>query len=113
MEKYSNIIVKYRWLVLIIVFLLTAFFSYQFKYLEVDSNVIDALPEDDPVVLLFKDVGKRYGGTETGMVIVESENVFYSEVLQHIEQVTDTLRQMEGLVSVTSLTNVMNFNVDK
>ncbi len=112
MEKISNIIVKYRWLVIIASFLLTAFFSYQFKYLEVDSNVLDALPEDDPIVLQFKEVGKRFGGTEIGMVIVESENVFRSEVLQHIEQVTDTLSEMEGLLSVTSVTNLLSFNVE-
>ena len=112
MEKFSELIVKFRWLVLFAIFLITAFFSYQFKFLEVDSNVIDALPDDDEIVSLFKDVGKRFGGTEIGMVIVESENVFRSEVLHHIEQVTDTLAEMDGLLSVTSITNIMSFNVD-
>ncbi len=112
MEKFSTLIVKYRWFVLIAVFLVTAFFSYQFKFLEVDSNVIDALPKDDPIVQQFKDIGKRFGGTEIGMVIIESENVFRSEVLQHIEQVTDTLSEIEGLFSVTSISNLMNFNVE-
>ena len=112
MQAFSNIIVKFRWLVLIAVILLTAFFSYQFRFLEVDSNVIDALPKDDPIVQQFKEIGKRFGGTEIGMVIIESENVFRSEVLQHIEQVTDTLSEIEGLFSVTSITNLMNFNVE-
>ena len=112
METFSKIIVKYRWLVLVAVLLVTAFFTYQFRFLEVDSNVINALPEDDPIVLQFKDVGKRFGGTEIGMVIVEGENVFQKEVLEHVEQITDTLSDMEGLFSVTSLTNVMNFNVE-
>ena len=62
--------------------------------------------------MLFKDVGKRFGGTEIGMVIVESENVFRSEVLHHIEQVTDTLTEIDGLLSVTSITNIMSFNVE-
>ena len=112
MEKFSNLIVKFRWVVLSSIILITAFFTYQFKFLEVDSNVIDALPDDDETVLLFKDVGKRFGGTEIGMVIVESENVFRSEVLHHIEQVTDTLSEIDGLVSVTSITNIMSFNVE-
>jgi len=112
MEKFSNLIVKFRWVVLSAIVLITAFFSYQLKFLEVDSNVIDALPNDDKIVTLFKDVGKRFGGTEIGMVIVESENVFRSEVLRHIEQVTDTLAVMDGLLSVTSITNIMRFNVE-
>lgn len=112
MEKLSNLIVKFRWVVLFTILLITAFFSYQLKFLEVDSNVIDALPDDDETVLLFKEIGKRFGGTEIGMVIVESENVFRSEVLHHIEQVTDTLTEMDGLLSVTSITNIMSFNVE-
>ena len=37
MEKVSNLIVKFRWVVLFAIFLITVFFSYQLKFLEVDS----------------------------------------------------------------------------
>ena len=74
MQTISDLIVKFRWLILFAIFIITVFFSYQFKFLEVDSNIIYALPQDDPVVRLFKDVGKKYGGTEIGMVVLESDN---------------------------------------
>lgn len=112
MKKFSESIVKFRWFVLTFVVVVTAFFSYQFKNLQVDSNVINALPEDDPVVKLFKDIGHKFGGTEIGIVVIESDNVFRPEVLEHIMQITDTLSKMEKLVSVTSITNLMSFNVE-
>ena len=103
MQKISDLIVKFRWLILFSIFIITVFFSYQFKFLEVDSNIIDALPQDDPVVRLFKDVGKKYGGTEIGMVVLESDNVFRSEVLKRIEMITDSLMGIDGHLSVNSI----------
>ncbi len=91
---------------------MTGLFSYQFRYLEVDSNIVDALPKDDSIVQLFKDVGKRFGGNELGMVVIETDNVFEPGVLQNIQQVTDTLAEIDGVLSVTSLTNMVNFKVE-
>ena len=112
MQIISDLIVKFRWLILLSILVITVFFSYQFKFLEVDSNIIDALPQDDPVVKLFKDVGKRYGGTEIGMVVLESDNIFRSDVLAHVQMVTDSLTEIEGLLSVNSITTIMSFNVE-
>lgn len=112
MERFSNIIIKFRWSILIIVLLLTVFFAYQFKFLKVDSNIVDSLPKDDSVVQLFKEVGDRFGGNEMGMVIIENSNVLDPGVLKDIRQITDTLTQTDGILSVTSLTNMMNFKVE-
>ncbi len=107
-----NIIIKYRWLVLTVVILLTGYFAYQLKFLEVDSNIANSLPKDDKVVQLFKDVGKRFGGNEIGMLIIQGENVLNPDVLKSIRQVTDTITETNGILSVTSLTNIMDIKVD-
>ena len=112
MERVSEIAVKYRWAIFIIVILLTAFFGYQLKFVQVDSNIVNSLPKDDPVVSLFKDVGKKFGGNEMGMIILNDDNVLYPEVLKAIDEITDTLSGTNGILSVTSLTNLMNINSD-
>lgn len=112
LKSYSKRIIKFRWLILTLVILFTAFFAYQFKFLEVDSNIVNALPKDDPTVQLFNDVGDRFGGNQIGLVIIKTDNVFESEVLNHIQQVTDTLTEINGVVSVTSITNMMSFKVE-
>ncbi len=112
MLKLSNIAVKYRWPILIAVALLTVFFGYQLQFIKVDSNVVNSLPKDDPVVSLFNEVGKQFGGNQMGIVILEAENVLDPEILDEIQEVTDTLSEMEGILSVTSLTNMMNINVE-
>lgn len=112
LKNLATLIVKQKWIVLAAVVLLTAFFGYQLKYLEVDSNIVDALPKSDPVVQLFHDVGERFGSNQIGLIIVEAENVFERSTLDHIQEVTDSLAEMDGVVSVTSITNMMGFNVD-
>lgn len=107
-----NFIIKYRWLVLTVVILLTSYFAYQFKFLEVDSDIVNSLPKDDKVVQLFKDVGKQFGGNEIGMLIVQDENMFNPEVLNSISQITDTITKTNGILSVTSLTNMLDIKVD-
>lgn len=113
MKNLPHLIIRFRILVLSVVIALTAFFSFQLKNLQVDSNIVDALPESDTVVQLFKDVGARFGSNEIGLVIIQNgENVFLPNTLDHIRQITDTLTQMDGIIRVTSLTNLTNFNTD-
>ncbi len=112
MEKFAEQIVRYRWFVLTVVLLLTAFLGYQFKFVQVDSNLINSLPKDDPVVMLFEEVGERFGGNEMGMIILESGNVLMPNVLDDIQEITDTISKTNGVLSVTSLTNMMNINVE-
>ncbi len=112
MEKLANIAIKYRWTIFVLVVLFSLFFGYQLKYLQVDSNIVDSLPKDDSVVRLFKEVGDRFGGNEIGMIILESDNVLKPNMLNDIQRITDSLSEMKGVLSVTSLTNIMNIEVE-
>ncbi len=112
MERLANIAIRYRWTIFVLVLLFSLFFGYQLKYLQVDSNIVDSLPKDDTVVKLFKEVGQRFGGNEIGMIILEDTNVLDPQVLKDIQRITDTLSEMKGILSVTSLTNIMNIKVE-
>ena len=111
MDKFSDIIIKYKWIVITITFLVTLFFIYQLTQIKVDSNIINSLPSSDKDVSLFNEVGDKFGSNEIGMIILESENVLMPDVLDDIEQITDTLSGIEGIISITSLTNMRNVQV--
>lgn len=111
MNKYSDFIIRYRWLVIILVTLFTLFFVYQLTKIKVDSNIINSLPQDDPEVSLFKEVGKVFGSNEIGMIIIKAENVLQPQVLDDIELITESISETEGVLSVTSLTTMMNIEV--
>ncbi len=108
MEKLSELIVKLRWLIIVTVTVLTAFFGFQIRHLKINSDVISSLPDTDPVALMYKNIGNEFGGNDMGMVALETDNIFKTEVLQHIKQITDSLRVTKGVSTVTSLTDIID-----
>jgi len=108
MNKLAEGIVKLRWPIIIVVIALTAFLGFQIKDLKIDSDIISSLPDDDPAALLYKEIGKEFGGNDMGMIIIETNDIFKKEVIGYIKQITDTLRVIDGISTVTSLTNVID-----
>jgi len=108
MDRISSRIIQFRWIIILIAVLITLFLGYQIKDIQINSDVIESLPDDDPDALLFKQIGEHFGGNDMGIVILETDNVYKTEVLEHVSQLTDTIKEIEGVNSVTSLTNIID-----
>ena len=106
MEKLFNKVLKFRWLIIFFVFAITVFLAYQIPKIRINSDVIHSLPDNDPHAVLLKKIGAQFGGNRMGMIILESDNIFTNEVLEHVRQITDSVREIEGISSVTSITNI-------
>ena len=105
-------IVKYRWIIISVVLLITAFLGFQIKDIKINSDIINALPDSDPDAVMIKSIGEKFGGNKLGMVILETDDLFKTEVLEHILQITDTLREIEGISSVTSPTDIITCDLN-
>jgi hypothetical protein len=108
MNRFAEYIIRLRWLIITAVFLLTVYFGYQFRNLHINADIISSLPDDDPVARLYKDIGAEFGGNDMGMIVLETDKVFSVEVFEHIRQITDSIRYMQGVSTVTSLTNIID-----
>jgi len=108
MNKIAKAIVKLRWVIIILVFGITAFFGYHISDIKINSDIINSLPDDDPTAHLYKEIGREFGGNDVGMIALETDNIYKTEVLEHIKQVTDSLKAMEGISTVTSLTDIID-----
>jgi uncharacterized protein len=108
MEKLAALIIRLRYLIIVSVLLATAFFGYFIKDLKVNADVLGYLPEDDRTATLFKEIGKVYGGNDLVIVGIEGKDVFTYEMLNLVNQVTDSMRTVAGISYVTSLTNVID-----
>lgn len=108
MEKFSDVIVRFRWAVIALVALITLFFGIELGRISIDSDVLNSLPDDDPVALLYKEVGNKYRSMAVAMVVVESDSLFSNETFGHIRQITDSIRYTEGVASVSSLTDIID-----
>ncbi len=108
MEKLFNAVLKIKWLIILFVLVTTVLLAWQIPNIRINSDVISSLPDTDPNAVLLKKIGAQFGGNKMGMIILESENIFTAAVIKHVQQLTDTLEQIEGISSVTSLTNIMD-----
>lgn len=111
MKNISDLIIRFRWSIITLVTLITIFFTVQLFHMQVDSNIINSLPADDPDVHLFREVGEKFGSNEIGMVIIKADNVLIPKVLDDIQIITDSLSNTKGIVSVSSITNIQHLEV--
>jgi len=108
MENFANSIIRYRKAVIVITIVMTVFFGYFIKDIKVNSDIFSSLPKDDKTAMLFNRIGKQYGGNSIAMLAIETDNIFKKETLKQIRQITDSIKTIQGIGSVTSLTNVID-----
>ncbi|TYA53808.1 efflux RND transporter permease subunit [Formosa maritima] len=107
-KKISNKIVSFRWITIFLVILSTCFFGFQLTKLTIDADIIKSLPDDDKNAKLLKHISKNFGGNSMGVIILETDNIYQTKVLEHVRLLTDSLSKIDGIASVSSLTNIIN-----
>lgn len=113
MESLSKLIIKARYLILSLVLVLTLFFGYQIIDIRINSDFIKSLPVDDPIAAMYKEIGEKYQGTDMGMVIIQAENIYTAKLIKDIQQITDSIRVIDGVSTVTSLTDILDIKSDE
>ncbi|MGA1977445.1 MAG: MMPL family transporter [Bacteroidales bacterium] len=108
MKDFANAIIKYRKAVIAITLVLTIFFGYFIKDIKINSDILNSLPKDDKTAILFNHVGKQYGGNDVAMIAIESDNIFKKETLEQIRQITDSVKTIADVGSVSSLTDIID-----
>ncbi|MCK9400252.1 MAG: efflux RND transporter permease subunit [Bacteroidales bacterium] len=108
MIRLSKLIIHYRKAIIIITLLLTVVMAIFFRNLKIDPDVFNYLPKNDPKAMLFREVGDKYGGNYTGVIGLETDDIFNTATLEHIRQITDSLETIPGVGTVTSLTNIID-----
>lgn len=113
MKRFAESISKLKLLIITTILLLTIFFGFQLKNLHINSDIISSLPNDDHAAKLYKEISKEFGGNDMGIIVLKTRNIFDKEVLEHIKQITDSIRYTQGISSVTSLTNILDIKTSE
>lgn len=107
-NKISEKILTFKWLIVLIVVIGTVFLGSQISKLTIDADILSSLPDDDKNALLLKRIGEKFGGNRMGIVILETDNIYQTKVIEHVRDLTDTVAKIEGISSVSSLSNIIN-----
>ncbi len=108
MGRFSNFVIKHRWLLISLTFVLTLFFTYSMRKIKINSDFVSYLPQTDEAVKIAKYIGNKYGGNLTAIVAIETNDIFDPEVLKNIYDLTEKLKYVNGVSYVTSLTNIID-----
>jgi predicted RND superfamily exporter protein len=108
MKRFVDFIFKYRIFIITITAILTVFFGYQLKNLKINSDVISYLPKDDLAVTLFHEIGKKFKGNSLAIIAIEDSCLFTKNSLLTLDSLTEKLKLLNGISSVTSLTNIID-----
>lgn len=101
MHRMSELVIKYRWIVIIFFVLITIAFAIPLKDTAVDPDVENMLPPEMGVHL--KELEKRFGGMEIIFVVVESDDVLKPSVIEHINKIAGELKKIEGIEHINSI----------
>lgn len=107
-SSISEKVIALRWPIILFIAAVTVILGLQIRNLRIDADVLSSLPESDPDAVLMKRIGKNFGGNRMGIVILETDNIYKPEVISDIRILTDTIERIDGIYSVSSLTNIIN-----
>ena len=107
-NKISEKIVTLKWVIILFVIIGTLFLGSQISKLTIDADILSSLPDDDKNALLLKRIGEKFGGNRMGIVILETDNIYQTKVIEHVRDLTDTIAKIDGISSVSSLSNIIN-----
>jgi hydrophobe/amphiphile efflux-3 (HAE3) family protein len=106
MDAAYRAIVRFPWLVLVVVAVMTLVLGSGVARLRVDSSVSTLLPRDDPGQELYAQVVERFGNDEIDIIGVLAPDVLSASTLEKIRTVTERAAAIKGVAYVISLTNV-------
>jgi len=107
-HKLAAFTVRFRWPLMAAAALLTALSLLGIRHLQIEVDMVKYLPPDDPVVKLFDHVGDKFKGNVLALVAVEADDVFTPRVLKRIRRLTRAFKLVDGVVSVNSLTDILD-----
>jgi len=108
MQKFSESVIKFRKLIIFVTILITLILGFFLKDLTINSDILSYLPQDDPKVVIFNEVGDKFGGSSLAMVALECEDAFNQSTLTRANEITQQFKEMDEIFHVMSLTDIID-----
>ncbi|MCA9672457.1 MAG: hypothetical protein KC503_42980, partial [Myxococcales bacterium] len=80
--------------------------------LEQEDDLLAFLPKNDPDVVHFRRLTRRFGGLDVALVGIASDDVFAAPFVERLIKLTRELEDVRGLDHVLSLSNLVDFVPD-
>nr|MBP8042202.1 MMPL family transporter [Bacteroidales bacterium] len=109
MNSFSKLVIKFRAPIIAVCLLITGLMAFFLKDIKINADITTYLPESDSVVARYNEIGRNYASNLMGIIIMEAQDeVFSVETIRHINELTVSAKQIQGVEYVVSLTNVLD-----
>lgn len=92
-----------------ILLLVTLILGYHVLKVTLNADFSTYLRQDDPVVQRYNYIGEEYANKSIALVLIEADDIFNTQTLTLIHDLTDAYENLDGVAYVTSLTHVLDF----
>jgi hydrophobe/amphiphile efflux-3 (HAE3) family protein len=103
MRTGADMIIRLRWLIIIAFIAVTVIFAMQIPKAEMDSDMMNYLPEDMPSRISKEKIEELFGGTEMLMVLVKTDDVLNPATLERVKKLSRQMKRIKGVDKVLSL----------
>lgn len=103
MKLFTQWVLKYRWIVIILMLALTGFFAWQMPKMSIDNSIDNMLPADHPAKQTYDKVSETFGNTDILVVALQSDSLFFPSVLDQIYEITYEFEAVSGVTEVRSI----------
>ena len=91
--------IKYPWVVIGLMVIVTAFFAAQFPKIKIDTDPENMLPADEPARLFHHQATEEFGLSDFIAVgLVDEEGAFRPDILNRIYRITAEVEKIEGVI---------------
>lgn len=108
MKPLSTLITNNPVKTLLSLLLITIGLGYGLTKLETRNNYDSELPKDDPIISTNNKIKDIFGEKEVILIGIESDDIFKSQTLEKIANISDELKLVQGVIpdEITSLTTI-------
>lgn len=103
MIAYQRMLFKRKKVALLLLTAVTVFMGFRLFHISVESRTDMWFNEEDPLYLRYLDFKKEFGNDHILVVGIRSQARPFDELKSYIEQVTESLKGMEGVRSAVSI----------
>jgi uncharacterized protein len=102
MKLFSELVIRWRWPIIVLFLAFTAVFAAQLPRLEIDPEIKNQLPEDMPARKNLRAIEDKFGGSELLMVVLEAPDVLASDTLARVQRISEGLGKVDSVSRVVS-----------
>ncbi len=105
MKKFIYLIIHYPKAIIFLNFLVIALLSLPIYKIHINPDLQALIPSDDPDVIRMEELEEEFGGLDVILISYHADDVFASEGLEMIDNLTYDLEALSQIDQVISLTN--------